>query len=85
MQIKHDGDGKIYSGGTFLFEVNIRDGDVVAKRINLLLESKFSSDNTGSPKFPLGCCECSERNSGSYGCGREYGDKPCRKYAVRSW
>ena len=52
MQIKHDGDGKIYKDGTFLFEVNISDGDVVAKRINLLLESKFSSDNKQRFKFP---------------------------------
>jgi len=29
MQIKHDGDGKIYSGSTFLFEVAIKDIDII--------------------------------------------------------
>ncbi len=42
MQIKHDGDGKIYNDNTLLFEVKISEGDEVAKRINLLLEESKS-------------------------------------------
>ena len=37
--VKHDGDGKIYAEEKFLFEVQIREGDEVAKRINALLDT----------------------------------------------
>lgn len=39
MKVIHDSDGKIYTeDGKFLFEVLIREGDEVARRINKLLE-----------------------------------------------
>jgi hypothetical protein len=39
LKVIHDSDGKIYTeDGKFLFEVLIREGDEVARRINKLLE-----------------------------------------------
>ena len=38
MNVIHDGDGKIYADGEFLFEVMIRDGDEAARRINELID-----------------------------------------------
>lgn len=38
-EVIHDKDGKLYVDGQFLFEVNIRDGDEVARRINYLFNA----------------------------------------------
>ena len=42
--VSHDGDGKIYADGVFLFEVLIADGDEVARRMNWLIRAAQSAE-----------------------------------------
>ena len=42
--VTHDGDGKIYADGVFLFEVLISDGDEVARRVNGLIRAAQSAE-----------------------------------------